>query len=133
MAVVDLLLSSRKPDSFFVGRAIGYLFLVLAMIGGMFFLFQRLVPLIGYIESGMVVCGMLGGIGGILLFLNRSKTTLPEEDFSEKAVRFFKDLDMERILKNNAFMISLLSFGVGIALSQFKDPRKLSEFYKMLK
>ena len=132
MPVLDLFLP-RKLMPFLRNQALGYFFLKLGVLGGVFFFFQWLVPLVGYVKSGMIACGLLGFIGGLLLILSYPKKTLPREDFSQKILSSFKEIDMESLLKNHAVMVSLLSFGIGVVLSQLKDPRKFSELYKRFK
>lgn len=52
---------------------------------------------------------------------------------SQKISNVIKDFDIEKILKENAVPLSLLSLGVGIILSQIKNPKNLSEIYKIIK
>ena len=131
MILCDLL-ASRSPNTSLGGRIVGYVFLSIAILGGTFFLFQGIVPLLGYLESGAIVCSLLGVIGGLLIFMTRKKKPLQQEDLSHQALSFFKDLHIEKMLKDNAVSIALLSLGVGFALSQLNNPNKLLEIYKKL-
>lgn len=131
MILCDLL-ASRSRNTSLGGRIVGYVFLSIAILGGTFFLFQGIVPLLGYLESGAIVCSLLGGIGGFLLFMTRKKKPLQQEDLSHQALSFFKDLHIEKMLKDNAAPIALLSLGVGFALSQLNNPHRLLEIYKKL-
>ena len=54
MILCDLL-ASRKRGGALGTKVLGYGFLSAAALGGTFFLFQELVPLLGYLESGALV------------------------------------------------------------------------------
>jgi len=131
MILCDLL-ASRSRNTSLGGRIVGYVFLSIAILGGTFFLFQGIVPLLGYLESGAIVCSLLGVVGGLLIFMTRKKKPLQQEDLSHQALSFFKDLHIEKMLKDNAVPIALLSLGVGFALSQLNNPHRLLEIYKKL-
>ena len=131
MILCDLL-ASRSPNTSLGGRIVGYVFLSIAILGGTFFLFQGIVPLLGYLESGAIVCSLLGVVGGLLIFMTRKKKPLQQEGLSHQALSFFKDLHIEKMLKDNAVPIALLSLGVGFALSQLNNPHRLLEIYKKL-
>jgi len=129
MILYDLL-ASRERGSSLGSKILGYCFLSIATLGGTFFLFQWLVPLLGYLESGAIICFILALTGGILLFMTRERKPPPHEILSHQALSFLKDLDVEKVLKEHALSLSLLSFGAGIALSQLNNPRKLIDLYK---
>jgi len=133
MFILDLLFNSRESSPALVSKILGCFFLMLAGLIGMFFLFQALVPLVGYLESGIITCGVLGVLGTGFLLMGQKKKASPQEELAEKALNFFKDFNLEKLLKNNAIAVSLLSFGIGIVLSQFKNIKNLSGIYKMLK
>ena len=133
MFILDLLFNSRESSPVLVSKILGCFFLMLAGLIGMFFLFQALVPLVGYLESGIIMCGVLGVLGTGFLLMGQKKKASPQEELAEKALNFFKDFNLEKLLKNNAIAVSLLSFGIGIVLSRFKNIKNLSGIYKMLK
>ncbi len=124
--------ASRERETSLGSKALGYCFLSAGVLGGTFFLFQGLVPLLGYVQSGAVVCSILAFTGGVLLLLTRKKKPLLHEALPQQALSFLKDLDVEKLLKEHALSLSLLSFGAGVALSQFNNPRKLLDIYKTL-
>ncbi|MBS0271834.1 MAG: hypothetical protein JSR85_04225 [Proteobacteria bacterium] len=131
MYFFDLLFKTREATSALGSKILGYFFLLLATAGGGFFLFQILVPLIGYLESGITVSATFAILGAGLLFFSQEKTS-PQEEAAQKAINFLNNFDLEKTLKDNALMISLLSFGVGIGLSQLKNATLISEAYKFL-
>lgn len=133
MFILDLLLNARESRSVLVSKILGCFFLMLAGSVGVFFLFQVLVPIVGYLESGIIACGLLGVLGTGFLLVGKKTKASPQEELAEKVLNFFKGFDLETFLKNNAFAVSLLSFGVGIILSRFKNIKSLSRIYKMLK
>lgn len=100
---------------------------------GIFFLFQALIPFIGYLESGMIVSAVAVLIGLVLFLISPKKRESPPEEMAEKALRCFKGLEIEKVVKNNALTLSLLSLGVGIGLSQLKNIKKLTQVYKIFK
>lgn len=135
MSIFDPLLALHPMRPFPTYKVLGGIFVTLGGLGGVYFLFQALAPLVGYAESGGIGCCLLVGAGIIFLTLDqksRQKVSLPEE-ITYKALQSFKDFDLEKSLKNNAIPISLLSLVVGIALSQMKHVKELAEIYKLSK
>ena len=133
MFILDLLLHSRESSSGLVSKVLGCFFLMLGSLIGIFFLFQALAPKIGYLESGAIVCMVLVILGVGLLFVEKKKKPSPPEEAAQKALNFFKELDVEKVLKDNALTLSLLSLGGGMILSQLKNVKNLSGICKMLK
>lgn len=133
MVILDLLLPSHESRSALVSKVLGCFFVMLATGMGVFFLFQALVPQVGYLESGAIVCMILAVLGAGFLFIGGKRAPSPQEEVAQRALGFFKDLDIEKVLKNNALLLSLLSLGGGIILSQLKNVKNLSGIYKMLK
>jgi hypothetical protein len=121
---------SRERESSLAKNVLGYCFLSIGILGGAYFLFQSLVPLLGYIESGAAICTILAFIGGTLLFMTRKKKSSSAEGLSQQTLSVLKDLDVEKILKEHALSLPLISFGVGVVLSQLNNPRKLLDLYK---
>jgi len=131
--LTSFLLKPQERASFLIARIVGYFFLILALGFGIFFLFQALVPVIGHLESGAVLCVLLAGIGILFLFLSRKKRHRPIDDIMGEAQCIFKkvnlgvkNLEVDKILKENVPTILLCSFIAGLILSQVKDVRKLS-------
>ncbi len=133
MMILDLLLHSQQERPFLVSKILGVFFLMLGGVTGIFFLFQALNPLLGYLESGIIVCALLTVFGGGLLFIGPRKKVSPQEEMTEKAVSFFKDLKVEKMLQDNALIISLLALGGGLILSQLKNVKHLPEINKFFK
>jgi hypothetical protein len=106
---------------------------MLSGLVGTYFLFQALTPWVGYLESGGIVCGILAVLGLCFLFIEKKKKPSFQEEASHKVINFFKDLDIEKVLKDHAVPLSLISLGAGFILSQIKDPKKLMGIYRMLK
>lgn len=133
MHIFNLLLNAHEPKPFFIGKILGCYFLIFGGLTGAFFFFQVLLPFLGYIESGLIVSAVMVLIGLGLIFISRKKKASPPEEVAEKALRIFKELGIEKVLKNNALILSLLSLGVGVGLSQLKNIKKLTEIYKIFK
>ncbi|MBY0292846.1 MAG: hypothetical protein K2W92_06125 [Alphaproteobacteria bacterium] len=91
---------------------------------GLFFLFEALVPFIGYIESGASVSALLIIGGSLLLYLNKKKKARPQEDILRNAQDIVKCIDIDAAIKSNVIKILLISLGTGIILSQLKNIKK---------
>jgi hypothetical protein len=131
MMLYDLWMSREREYSL-ANKVLGYCFLSVGVLGGSYFLFQSLIPLLGYTESGAAICTILAFIGGVLLFMTRKKKSSSPEGLSQQTLSTLKNLDVEKILKEHALSLPLISFGVGIILSQLNNPRKLLDLYKTL-
>lgn len=131
--LLDLLFHSRQSTPILVSKVLGCFFLMLGSVVGMFFLFQSLVPIVGYLESGAIAGAALIVLGIGFLMLGQSKKPAPSDEIAEKALNFFNDFDLEKYLKNNALPLSLLSLGIGVILSQLKPIKNLPGMDKILK
>lgn len=132
--IVDLFFKPQKEGKEeYWWRAIGYICLLLGVGIGIFFLFETLIPLMGYVESGASISALLVLMGSTLLLLYRRKPPVSQTISLSHIQDIFKGLNMESELKNNAVKVVLLAFGMGIALSQLTNVKKVSEFYKALK
>jgi cytochrome c biogenesis protein CcdA len=129
----DLFLKPQKESQEVYWRILGLTFLMVGIGLGSFFLFETLVPLIGYVESGASISVLLILMGSSLLLLNRKKQLVPQVPSLPPIQDVFKGIDMENELKNHAGKIMLLAFGIGFTLSQLTNVKKLSEFYKLIK
>ncbi len=123
MMLLDLLLPSRQSRILLASKVLGCFFLMLGVAVGLFFLFQILVPIFGYLESGFVISAVLIALAIAFFFLAQNKQTTPQEEAIQKALNIFKDFDLESLLKNKPFAITLLSFIAGIILSQLKKSK----------
>ena len=131
MTLLDLFF--RTPQANPTPKVLGSFFLILGVVVGMFFLFQMLVPIIGYNESGAIVCVGLIVLGGGLLLGEKCKTQKPKEEAEHNPLDAFNSIDIEKLLKENALPISLLSLIGGIILSQINPSKYLPNIIKMLK
>jgi len=120
--ILDLLVKFKKPKHLFIGRLIGYFLLIVAAIIGLYFLFQALVPVVGYLESGGIFCGIfLAGGLSFLYFSQEKKQSNPMEDLLISAQEMIQnaDVNVDKI-KKNAPQILLVSCIVGLSLYQMK-------------
>lgn len=124
--VMSLLLKPKVSSIFSIKRMTGCFFLALGGGIGFWFLFQFLVPLIGYLQSGALMSAFFLGIGCFLLFWERrKKATCPIAMILGEAQEIFKGVNMEKMLKNNVYKVILVSFIGGIVLSQVKNGKVL--------
>ena len=133
MWILDLLLKTQESRPALVTKMVGCFFLMLSGLVGTYFLFQVLTPWVGYLESGGIVCGVLAVLGFCFLFIEKKKKPSFQEEASHKVLDYLKGFDIEKVLKDNAVPLSLISLGAGFILSQIKDPKKLMGIYRMLK
>ena len=124
--------NAHEKGSSLGNKIVGYFFLSISVLGGIFLLFQGLLPFLGYLKSGVVAFSVLALIGILLIFTARKKHHASPSDLSQQALSLFKGLDVEKVLKDHAFSLPLLSFGAGVVLSQVNNPKKLLEVYKTL-
>lgn len=131
MTVLDLFF--RTPQTNFTPKVLGSLFLILGVGVGMFFLFQMLVPIIGYNESGAIISVGLIFLGLSLLLGEKFKTQKSKEEIEHDPLSAFNKIDIEKLFKDNALPISLLSLIGGIILSQVTPHKHIPNIIKMLK
>ena len=131
--ILDHFLKSQNTEKIEMWRILSFVLLLGGGGSGFFFLFEALVPVMGYVESGASISALLLLAGGLLLFFNRQKTFVSSKPSLPQIQEIFKSLNVEGELKNNAGKIVLLSFGIGIALSQFPRIKKVADLYKLLK
>ena len=90
----------------------------------MFFLFQLLTPLVGYFESGAIVCAIVASMGLILLYCGQEqKQRLPMEGLFNQAQEVLKktEVSLDEMVTNNTSKILLGAFITGVTLSQMKN------------
>lgn len=133
MYILQSLFNPHENQNSLIYNILGCIFLLIGGLGGVFFLFQALIPLLGYLEGGAIACFVLIVFGSVLLFINKKRNTSPPEEIIQKALASFKDFHMEKLLKNNALPISLIALVLGVVLSQVKNIKSLPEIYKHLK
>lgn len=132
--LMSILARPHIKTSFLILRVLGCVFLILAAGVGIFFLFQAVVPVLGYLESGAILSVLLAGVGFLLLFFSRRKRPRPVDDAIGEVQEIFKKIHMEikkldinQSLRDNAPKILLCSFVAGLILSQVKDARKIAQ------
>ena len=131
MTILDLFF--RTPRTNFTPKVLGGFFLILGVMLGVFFLFQMLAPIIGYNESGAIVSVGLIFLGLSLLLCRKFKTQESKEETAHDPLSAFSKIDIEKLFKENALPISLLSLIGGIILSQVTPHKHIPNIIKMLK
>lgn len=125
--LVSVLFTPTKNTFFSLKNIGGCFFLALGGGIGFWFLFQSLIPLIGYLQSGAVMTALFLGIGGGLLLWNRrKKPECPIVTILGEAQELYKCMNMEKVLKKNSHTVLLAAFVGGIIVSQMRDGKKLS-------
>lgn len=131
--MIDLFLKPQKENKKEGGRMVGLILILMGVGSGIFFLFEALVPLIGYLESGTAISFLLIFTGSLLLFLNRKKVRSSPEVPLPHIQDIFKDIDLEGAFKNNAIKMTLLALGAGVVLSQLINIKNLPNIHKLFK
>ncbi|HUX79995.1 MAG TPA: hypothetical protein VMW10_09675 [Alphaproteobacteria bacterium] len=113
----------------------GYLLLGIAVILGLYFLFELLVPILGFIESGVLFTLFFAILGLLLIFVSRRKQSRPVDDAMEKASEAIKSLELD--IQKNGYKIIIFSFVTGLVLSQLKgcskgNLKRLGSFLKKI-
>lgn len=122
--LVNFLLKPKRCVCLMVIRILGYILLGVAVILGLYFLFEFLVPIIGYIQSGVLFTLFFAVIGLLLIFLSRRKKSRPIDNVLEGAEEIIKGLDIDTFITENNYKIILFSFVGGLVLSGLKGCKK---------
>lgn len=123
-SLINFLLKPKESIGLLVIRMLGYLFLAAAVIIGLYFLFEFLVPIVGYIQSGVIFVLFFAVLGCLLISLSRRKPQRPIDDMMEKAEEIIKGIDVDTFVAKNSYRIILFSFVGGLVLSEFKGCKK---------
>jgi hypothetical protein len=133
LAAINFLLKTQEPPRFWIICVLGYVFILIGGGLGLFFLFQFLVPLIGYLESGAILSLLLMGGGLLILLLNHKKPSRPIDNILGEAQEVFKQINIQKILQENGPKIIIFSFISGILLSQLTGKKKFTSLKNVLK
>lgn len=131
--VLSFLFKPQASTSYLMTHILGYIFIIVGGLIGIFFLFQFLVPLIGYLETGALFALLFIGGGWLMIYLNRRKQTRPIDQIMGEVHEIYKKIDIEKVVKKNAPQILIFSFAAGIILSQLKMNKKSFHFKDLSK
>lgn len=127
LLLLDLFIKPQPPKAPLNRRVLGCLLLLIAAGVGLFFLFHALVPVVGYLESGTIICGVLAFMGlGFLFFPKGKPKPGPIDELMETAKAAYKeaDIDFEEMFKKHTPTILIASFVAGFALYQMTAVKK---------
>lgn len=133
LTIVSFLFKPQESTPFLVTQILGYIFIIVGGAVGIFFLFQFLVPLIGYLESGAVLSLLLMGGGVLMLFLSPKKQSRPIDPMIGEVQEIFRKTNIQTMLKENGPKIIIFSFITGIILSQLKGQKSFSDLKNLCK
>jgi hypothetical protein len=136
-SLINFLLKPKESVALLVVRIVGYLLLGVAIIMGLYFLFEYLVPILGYIQSGVIFILFFAVLGCLLISLSRRKQSRPIDEIRKQAEQIMKDIDVDAFIVQNSHKIILFSFVSGLILSGLKGSKKgslknLTEFLKAI-
>lgn len=117
--LINYVLKPKKNIANLGARIVGYVFLGIAVILGLYFLFEFLVPILGYIQCGVLFTVFFAIIGMLMIFIGRRKQSRPVDDVMEKAQEIIKSLDAD--IQKNGYKILIFSFVTGLVLSQLRS------------
>jgi hypothetical protein len=108
-------------------KALGVVVMVIGLGIGIFFLFEALIPLIGYVESGITVSILLMLIGSFLFFINKKDDPSPHAEIVQHSHKILKNMNIEELINNSPLKIIAFAFGAGVILSQIKNIKGIKE------
>jgi hypothetical protein len=125
--MLDYFLKPQTPQAFALGWFLGVFLLVVAAGFSLFFLFEGLVPIIGYLQTGGLLCVALIVAGFIFIYSSRpKKRTDPINHLVNQAGHLVNqaghmlkhvDMDINKALGAHAPKILVFSFVAGLVLS----------------
>lgn len=123
---LDLFLKEKQMNSSrIIVRAAGCLLLLIGIGMGFFFVFQYMVPIWGYLESGAFLCiaSLLGGI--LLLLISRPKQRdNPVSKLVDTTTDSLKNLHIEEMMTPHMSKIIPFALLGGFLLSQLSHLQK---------
>ncbi|MBY0500524.1 MAG: hypothetical protein K2P93_00795 [Alphaproteobacteria bacterium] len=114
-------------------KVLGGVVMVIGLGIGIFFLFEALIPLIGYVESGITISILLMLIGSFLFFINKKHEPSPRTDIVQHSHKILKNMNVAELITNSPLKIIAFAFGVGVILSQVKNIKDIKEVLDPLK
>ena len=76
-SLINFLMKPKESMALLVIRMLGYLLLLVAIIIGLYLLFNYLVPIIGFTEAGVIFVLFFAVLGCLLISLESKKTITP--------------------------------------------------------
>ncbi|AIL13372.1 hypothetical protein IM40_07485 [Candidatus Paracaedimonas acanthamoebae] len=121
---LDLFLKP-KTNSFSWLCALGTISFLIGAAFGLYFGFEYLAPLLGHVQTGMLLSGSLILLGSILMLAARGKKTTP---VLNKTLDIFKektdDLHLKEFFDHNKELILVASLVTGVLLSLLPQLRR---------
>lgn len=107
--------SPPQKSRFIFLKWVGALLMISGSILGAYFLFKRLGPILGEIEAGLVMSGILIVIGfASVFFFHQKNTQSPLHTWGDNLKEMAKDYPIEEFVKKNKKSIPILALIGGI-------------------
>lgn len=119
-----LSMRDEKPICTLWLRSLGGVLLALGLGLGAYFLFQLLIPVIGYVESGLAISGTFLIIGICLLYSKSRKKINPASDILLQAKNTIESINIPLQLEKNAGKLVVGAICAGFLLSQLVGNKK---------
>lgn len=103
---------------------LGIVFLSLGSILGGYFIFNLLVPQLGYTETGLIFSALFIAIGAGLLLFKPKKESVPVPQMLTDAKNALEEIDMQQIFQKHSGKIIMGTIVGGMVLSQLLSPKK---------
>ncbi len=118
--LVNIFLRNNSSAPSLSLKFVGGILILLGGVIGFYFAFQYLTFFLGYFETGIILSVTLIGLGLLLFFIGRSKTTNPPiiQQFLDNTSHTLKGLDINGSLKENLPRVIPLCLLAGFILSQ---------------
>lgn len=105
-------------------RILGGILLSIGIGIGTYFLFQYLAPIVGYVESGLVISGIFLIIGMVLLYIKPRRKVDPASELLLTAKNTIENINIPLQLEKHAGKLVAAAVCVGFILSQFVGSKK---------
>lgn len=117
-------MQDEKPICTLWLRSLGGLLFTCGLGLGAYFLFPFLIPILGYVESGLAISGVFLILGICLLYLKPRRRTNPTSDMLLRAKNTIENINIPLQLEKNATKLVVGAICVGFILSQLVGSKK---------
>lgn len=117
-------MGNEKPFCVLLLRSLGGVMLACGTGIGAYFLFQLLIPIVGYIESGLVISGIFLVIGTALLYFKPRKKADPAKEALLTAKNTIENINIPLQLEKHAGKLVAGAICAGFILSHLIGNKK---------
>lgn len=123
--VIEYFMQGRRSSSSLLYKITGSLLIIIGGVIGSYSLFNYMVPIIGFNESGIAIFFILTCIGIVLLSISgKKKNPEPGQEVLKLLHNFQDQINLPGFLKENGKKVLVFSVIGGILLSQLMKAAK---------